>query len=145
MTKKDIEYWQNLKPPMCPNEYEVEIFKHHTKSLKPVCLLGMTKNLQNLCDFMVDLFPTKQEKLVIQQNWNDFEKPCEAIIGDGIINLEGLQLVEKLTKCSNKLVFRVFLKKFSWMKYAQHFPTEFPGSKLVIPTQENIAIVVWEN
>ena len=29
--------------------------------------------------------------------------------------------------------------------YAKYFPNEFPNAKFVIPTQENIAIVVWEN
>jgi hypothetical protein len=31
------------------------------------------------------------------------------------------------------------------MKYATHFPQEFPNAKMVIPTQEDIAMVVWEN
>lgn len=143
MIKKDTKYWQNLLPPMSPNEYEVEIYKHHIKGYKPVCLLGMTEKLQPICDFMVDLYPIEQNKLVIEQNWNDLKEPAEAVIGDGVINLEGLQLVEKLIKNYQRLVFRVFLKKFEWIKYAQHFPTEFPGSKLIIPTQENIAIVVY--
>lgn len=144
MIKKDTEHWQNLNPPLCPNEYEVALYKHHTKGLKPICLLGMTERLQPLCDFMVDLYPIKQTKPVFQKNWNVIDEQAEAIIGDGVLNLEGLNLVEKLIKSYKKLVFRVFLKKFSWMKYATHFPDHFPNADLVIPTQEDIAIVIWE-
>lgn len=141
---EDTKYWLNLQPPLCPNDYEVEIFRHHTKGLGPVCLFGMTEKLQPLCDFMVDLNPIAQTKPVIKCDWNNFTGYSEAIIGDGVINLEGIQLVEKLLKNYEKIIFRVFLEKFTWMKYATYFPKEFPGSNLVIPTQENIAIVVWE-
>lgn len=144
MIKNDVEYWQNLKPPMCPNEYEIELYKHHIKGLKPVCLLGMTEQLRPFCDFMVDFHPVPQNKPVLKQDWNELKEPAQAIIGDGVLNLEGLQLIQKLNNYK-KLIFRVFLKKFSWMKYATHFPNEFPNASLVIPTQENIAIVIWEN
>lgn len=142
---KDIEHWQNLQPPLCPNLYEIEIYKHHVKGYGPVCLLGMTKNLQDLCEYMVDINPIKQSKPVIKQNWNEFNGYAEAIIGDGVLNLEGLQLVEKLNKICKKLICRVFLKKFDWMKYATYFPTNFPNSSIVIPTQKDISIVIWEN
>jgi hypothetical protein len=141
---KDLEHWLDKDPPLSPNEYEIELYKHHSKGHGPVCLLGMTKQLQPLCDYMVDLYPIKQTKPVLKMNWNDFDQYADLIIGDGVINLEGLQLVNKLLKNCNKLICRVFLEKFSWMKYATHFPKEFPGSSLVIPTQENIAIVIWE-
>jgi hypothetical protein len=142
---KDVDHWQNQKPPLCPNPYEIELYSYHSNGLKPVCLLGMTKELQFLCDYMVDLYPIPQNKPVIEGDWNDINDKVGVMIGDGITNLEGLQLVDKLLKNCNRLVCRVFLKKFSWMKYAKHFPNEFPNAKFVIPTQEDIAIVVWEN
>jgi|LakMenE18May11ns_1017448.scaffolds.fasta_scaffold9018040_1 hypothetical protein len=142
---KDLNYWQNLSPPMCPNSYEIELYHHHVKGCGPVCLLGMTKQLQHLCEYMIDLHPIKQDRPVLRKNWNEIDTYSEAFIGDGVLNLEGLQLVDKLLKNCEKLVFRVFLKKFSWMKYEKHFPDKFPNAKFVIPTQEDIAIVVWEN
>lgn len=145
MIKEDIDYWQNLKPPMCPNAYEIELYAHHTKGFKPVCLLGMTKELQFLCDYMIDLHPIQQSKPVYQKNWKNFSENAEIIIGDGVLNLEGLSLVDILIGKCKKLIFRVFLKKFSWMKYATYFPDNFPNASFVIPTQENIAIVVYEN
>lgn len=142
---KDLNHWQNLNPPLCPNPYEVELYRHHVKGCGPVVLLGMTKELQSFCEYMIDLHPVKQDKPVLKKDWNDIDVYSEAFIGDGILNLEGLQLVDKLLKNCEKLVCRVFLKKFPWMKYAKHFPSKFPGSSLVIPTQEDICIVVWEN
>lgn len=142
---KDLSYWQNLSPPMCPNPYEVELYRHHVKGYGPVCLLGMTKELQHLCEYMIDSNPIKQNKPVLKKDWNEIDTYSEVLIGDGILNLEGLQIVDKLIKNCEKLVFRVFLKKFSWMKYAKHFPDKFPNAKMVIPTQEDIAIVVWES
>jgi hypothetical protein len=145
MIINDAEHWKNLFPPLCPNVYEIELYKHHSKGYGPICLLGMTKELQNLCDFMVDLYPTNQQKPVIKENWNNLKEYAEVVIGDGVLNLEGLQLVDKLINRYEKLIFRVFLKKFPWMKYATHFPQEFPGASLVIPTQEHIAMVIWDN
>lgn len=142
---EDTEHWQNLTPPLCPNDYEVEIYKHHAKGQGSVCLLGMTQKLQFLCDFMVDLNPIHQNKPVIKCDWNDLNEYAEVVIGDGVINLEGIQLIDKLLKKYNKIICRVFIKKFPWMKYATHFPNEFPKSKLVIPTQKDIVIVIWQN
>lgn len=141
---EDLEHWQNLLPPLCPNDYEVEMYKHHTTGCGIVGLLGMTNKLQKICNFMVDLNPIPQTKPVIKCDWNDLNECADVIIGDGVLNLEGLQLADKLLDKYQKLVCRVFLKKFSWMKYATHFPQEFPNAKLVIPTQDDIAIVVWE-
>lgn len=145
MIKEDINHWQNLKPPLCPNSYEIEIYSHHTKGHSPVCLLGMTKELQFLCDYMVDLHPIEQSKPVYKKDWKNFSENAEVIIGDGVLNLEGLDLVDLLINKCKKLIFRVFLKKFDWMKYAIFFPNHFPKSSLVIPTQKDIAIVVYEN
>jgi len=144
MIKKDTEHWLGKGPPLSPNEYEIEIYRHHVRGYSPVCLLGMTDELQPICDFMVDLYPIKQTKPVLEMNWNDYNQPVNVIIGDGVLNLEGLQLVDKLLNNCNKLICRVFLKKFSWMKYATHFPIKFPAAKFVIPTQDNIVMVVWE-
>lgn len=141
---EDAEHWKNLSPPLCPNEYEVELYKLHSRGYGPICLLGMTKNLQNICDFMVDLNPSPQSKPVIKCDWNNLTEHAEVVMGDGVINLEGLQLINKLFDNYNKIICRVFLKKFPWMKYASHFPQKFPTASLVIPTQDDIVMAIWE-
>jgi hypothetical protein len=141
---KDTNHWQNLNPPLSPNKYEVELYRHHIRGYGPICLLGMTKELIPLCDFMVDLNPIKQEKPVIHSDWSHIKQECDVIIGDGVLNLCGLDLANNLLKITNKLICRVFMNKLEGMKYATYFPNEFPGSSLVIPTQENVVMVIWE-
>jgi hypothetical protein len=141
---KDTSHWQNLKPPLSPNEYEVELYRHHIKGHGPICLLGMTKELIKLCDFMVDLNPIQQEKPVLRSDWSQINRHVDVIIGDGVLNLCGLDLLNNLLKITNKLICRVFMNKLEGMKYATYFPNEFPGSSLVIPTQENVVMVIWE-
>jgi hypothetical protein len=142
---EDTNHWQNLEPPLCPNPNEVELYESIVKDKGPVCLLGMTKQLIHICDYMVDLNPIPQPKPVIKSDWYSFECLAEAIIGDGILNLAGMEVVPKLLDKCDLLVCRVFLKKMCGMKYATHFPTSFPGASRVIPTQADIAIVVWDN
>ena len=115
----DTQHWQNLEPPLAPNTYEVELFKLHTNGLHPVCLLGMTKELIPLCDYMVDLNPIPQNKPIIQSDWKDLNKESSVIIGDGVLNLAGLELINYLLKLTNKIVCRVFLKKFNG-KYSRN-------------------------
>ncbi len=141
---KDTDHWQNLSPPLSPNEYEVELYKHHSKGFRPICLLGMTKELINLCDFMVDLNPIKQIKPVIKSDWTEINECAGVILGDGVLNLTGLSLIDNLLKNSNKIICRVFLKKLDGMKYATHFPTEFHRDSLVVPNQYNLAMVFWD-
>jgi len=141
---QDTQHWQNLKPPLSPNEYEVELFKLHIKGLNPVCLLGMTKELIPLCDFMVDINPIPQDKPVIKSDWKNLDKTSSVIICDGVLNLVDIGLIDHLLKLTDKVICRVFLKKLDGMKYAKYFPKEFFGSELIIPTQENIVMVIWD-
>ena len=78
---EDTKHWQNLKPPLCPNEYEIELYRHHIRGYKPVCLLGMTKQLIELCDFMIDLNPINQEKPVIKSDWYNINEKSEVVLG----------------------------------------------------------------
>lgn len=141
---EDTEHWQNLRPPLSPNEYEVEIYKRHISSF-PVCLLGMTKELIPLCDYMVDANPVRQEKKIIQCDWNDFKERPSVIIGDGVLNLCGIELAHKMANLADKVICRVFMKKIEGMKYAKFFPKDFVDADLVIPTQKDVVIVVWSN
>ena len=141
---EDTTHWQNLKPPLSPNEYEVELFKLHINGFNPVCLLGMTKELIPLCHFMVDLNPISQDKPVIKSDWKNLDKTSSVIICDGVLNLAGIELIDHLLKLTDKIVCRTFLKKLEGMKYAQHFPQEFLGAELIIPTQENVVMAIWD-
>ena len=140
---KDTKHWQNLEPPLAPNEDEVKIYEKYVKGRGPICLLGMTKELAHLCEYMVDMNPIKQDRPVIKSDWADFNGMADAIMGDGVLNLAGMDLVPKLMERCDILVCRVFLRKFAGMKYATHFPNSFPGSRDVVVTQPDIAIVVW--
>lgn len=140
---KDTEHWHNLSPPLSPNEHEVKIYEKYVKGRGPVCLLGMTKELAHLCEYMVDLNPSQQERPVIKSDWKNFNGMADAIIGDGVLNLSGVGLADNLMSRCDLLVCRVFLKRFEGMKYAEHFPNEFPGSREIIVTQPGVAMVVW--
>lgn len=141
----DTEHWQRLKPPLAPNEHEVRLYEEFCRGRSPICLLGMTKELIGLCDYMVDLNPIEQQKRVIKSDWTSFEERAEAVIGDGVLNLAGLGLVERILGKCERLMCRVFLKKLNGMKYATHFPTSFPGAKTVVETQPDVAIVTWHS
>lgn len=141
----DTSHWQGLKPPLSPNKDEVAVYERLCRDYGPVCLLGMTKELVHLCDYMVDLNPIPQPRPVIKSDWASFQGLAGSIMGDGVLNLVGVELASKLLRRCEILVCRVFLKKLDGMKYATHFPNEFPGCHEVIHTQPNVAIVVWRN
>lgn len=141
----DVLHWQNLKPPLCPNEQEVAVYRELIGDSTPVYLLGMTKQLVELCDVAVDLNPRDIGKPVIKSNWNDLSGfYAGAIIGDGIINLTGFDFIQKSLSLTDKLICRVFMAKQPGMKYATFFPRDFPGNHRTIVTQKDIAIVIWQ-
>jgi hypothetical protein len=140
---EDTAHWQNLKPPLSPNDYEISLFRFHTIGFNPVCLLGMTKELIPLCNFMVDLNPIPQNKPIIKSDWKELKEKSSVIICDGALNLTGLEIIDHLRTLANKIVCRVFLKKLDGMKYAKYFPQKFVGAELVIPTQQDIAMVIY--
>jgi hypothetical protein len=139
----DYDHWHNRKPPFCPNEHEIKLYKDLIGNSKPVYLLGLTSELIDFCDFAVDLHKSDLKKSICL-DWFQLDNiNAGAIIGDGVLNITDFSLVEKMSKLTKKLILRVFLKKLEWMKYANFFPKEFPGAK-IIETQPDIAIVYWE-
>lgn len=142
---QDTPHWQNLRPPLSPNKEEVHIYEEECRGKGPVCLLGMTKELVHICDYMVDLNPIPQKKPVIKADWSGFQVGfgAEVVIGDGVLNLAGPELVDKLLENHDKVVCRVFLRKLEGMKYATHFPKSFPGAKRITHTQKDVAMVMW--
>lgn len=148
MQKELIEntsHWQNLSRPLSPNENEVAVFQQLIASFSPVYMLGMTKELAFLCDVAVDLAPVNIGKPSLRCDWHALTGiRAGAIIGDGVINLAGMELVDKMLALCDRFICRVFLKKIPGMKYATHFPASLPGATMVIPTQKNIVIAVWD-
>lgn len=140
----DTQHWQSLRPPLAPNEDEVRIYEEECRGKGPVCLLGMTKELVYICDYMVDMTPIPQPKPVLAQDWKVFEGLAEAIIGDGVLNLAGPELVPILLKKCDLLVCRVFTRRLEGMKYATHFPDSFPGANRIRQTQPHVVMVSWE-
>jgi len=140
----DLEHWHNLKPPLSPNEYEISLYKKLIGDSSPVCLLGMTKELVNLCDVAIDIHPINIGKPTICDNWENISGTFGAVIGDGIPNLTGLDYVKKVLSVSEKFICRVFMKKQIGMKYATLFLTEFPDNSYLEVTQQDIAMVMWK-
>lgn len=138
----DHNHWHGRKPPLCPNEYEVNLYKELIGDLNPVYLLGLTSELIDLCDVAVDLCPSYIKKSLCL-NWYDLDNiNAGVIIGDGVLNITNFDLIDRMSKLTKKLVLRVFLEKQEWMKYANFFPEEFPGATVII-TQPKVAMVTW--
>lgn len=149
----DLERFNNLKPPFSPNVDEVEIYneyctdKNHTKTL----LLGYTKELMHLCSDAMDINPpddviSPSGLKVIKQDWFTITEYYDTIIGDGVLNLVGGDLVQYLSKYCNTLIIRFFTEKFSFMRYATHFRnnTSFLLPDIIINTQPQCKILIWK-
>lgn len=139
MLPKDIEHWQNLKPPLAPNQEEVRLYEGWAKGC--VLLLGETKELAHLCHRALDMYPSS---IADQGNWFDINAYYDTIIGDGVINLAGMELIDAVRPHCKRFVTRVFTTKHEGMKYATFFPTEFPNSTREIVTQVGCMFVVYE-
>ena len=74
-------HWQNLRPPLAPNSDEVKIYENLCDQ-GPVVMLGMTKELIHLCEYMVDLNPIPQSKPVVKSDWAGFQGLAGTVIGD---------------------------------------------------------------
>jgi len=148
MEEKDFiatkNYWFNTKPPLCPNEKEVEIYAQECKGSYPVCLFGLTRQLHHIADFMVDFNRIETDKRIIQCDWMLLEEKSKVIIGDGVINLLEFKLIDKALSLAEKFVTRIFTKKQEWMKYASFFPKDFPKASEVIPTQDGVVIAIYK-
>jgi len=142
----DLAHFSNLSPPLSPNKEEIEIYKTHIPVNSTVLLLGYTKELLDLADTAIDINPIPHEK-VKRGNWFDITDVYDVIIGDGVLNLAGGILVEKLLKYTRKiLIIRFFPEKLKEMKYATHFKETLINIKepdIVIPTNES-CILIWK-
>lgn len=149
---RDIEYWQNLESldndKLIPNDEEILIYQEHCMNGDPL-LLGETKQLIHLVHDAVDLHPSGLYDITFQCDWMKLgemfkgKQPWGTIIGDGAINLCGLELVDVLRPLCNTLAIRVFDEWVHEWHYATHFPTEFPDAETTYYTRPGCQIVVW--
>lgn len=141
----DREHWQNLSPPLAPNKFEIEVYEDMLIGYQQVTLLGMTKELIPLVSLAIDLNPIETIGVcTAKRDWNNLGAfQTDAIIGDGVINLIGIELVPKIMRHCDIFISRVFLRPFPGMKYATHFPNRFPKAQAIIRTQPGVIIAIW--
>ena len=147
---KDPNYWQNLpiESPVVPNQEEINIYQNYCMNGDPL-LLGETKQLIPLVHEAVDICPSGLYDITFQGDWMELgerfkgKQPWGTIIGDGVINLVGLGLVDVVRPLCNTLVVRVFDEHIYEWKYATYFPTEFPDATVIEYTRPGCNIVVW--
>ncbi len=144
----DINHFNTLQPPLSPNDQEVELFRRNIEDSDTVLLLGYTKQLLPLCNIAMDLNPPDETRYsdVCKGNWFDITPGvCDTIIGDGVLNLVGGQLVQYLSARCKKLIIRFFTDKLPGMKYATYFRnnTNFLLPDEIIETQPNCKILIW--
>lgn len=143
----DVNHFSTLKPPLCPNDLEIQIYTAYCKSTLPnsVLLLGYTKQLLHLSTAAMDLSPPSYMTSIIKQDWFSIDTFYNVIIGDGVLNLVGGKLVEHLSKYCDTLVIRFFTKKIDGMKFATQFQSNTPFllPDKILETQPNCKILVW--
>jgi len=143
----DVDHFNNLPPPLYPNESEVLIYTKYisTEYNHTTLLLGYTKQLIHLADIAIDLNPPNHNTNIIKQDWYTIEGYYNTIIGDGVLNLVGGDLVEYLSHHCDTLIIRFFTEKINGMKYAKQFKrnTNFLLPDIIIDTQPKCKILVW--
>jgi hypothetical protein len=134
-----------LPLPLYPNENEVKIYEKYKGNGK-VLLLGYTKQLIHLCDVAMDINPPKTLENIIKQDWFTIKEHYDTIIGDGVLNLVGGDLVQYLSNHCNTLIIRFFTEKINGMKYATQFKsnTNFLLPDIIIDTDPLCKILIWD-
>lgn len=140
---EDMLHFSNLPLPLYPNENEVSIYEKNVLNNNTL-LLGYTKQLIHLSIDAMDLNPPENTK-VIKKDWFTIDKYYDTIIGDGVLNLVGGDLVQYLSKYCRKLIIRFFTEKIKGMKYATYFRynTNLLLPDVIIDTQESCKILIW--
>lgn len=139
----DSNHFNNLPLPLYPDPKEVSIYEQYTTSSNNVLLLGYTKQLIHLSTKAIDLNPINDT--IIKQDWFSVNEHYDIIIGDGVLNLVGGELVTHLSKYCNTLIIRFFTDKIEGMKYATNFKfnTSFLLPDVIIDTNPSCKILIW--
>ncbi len=136
-------HWTNPPYPLKPCDAEVLEYK---KYLIPgtTLLLGSTPQLIDLCDVALDIKPRISHHKIVQGDWYKLDKFYDNIITDGALNLTGPSLIDIVRPNCKQFISRTFSKKFSYMKYATYFYTEFPNATKVAEINESCPIFIWK-
>lgn len=139
----DSNHFNNLPLPLYPNTKEVSIYEQYINPQNTVLLLGYTKQLIHLSTKAIDLNPINDT--IIKQDWFSVNEHYDVIIGDGVLNLVGGELVTHLSKYCNTLIIRFFTDHIDGMKYATHFKfnTSFLLPDAIIDTNPSCKILIW--
>jgi hypothetical protein len=146
MNEKYLEndnHWTAAPYPLRPCTEEVEIYKNNLLSGKTL-LLGCTTPLLDICDEAIDLVVRVQNPKIRQGDWYNISGFYDNIITDGAINLTGPSLIDAVKPHCKQLISRVFSRKFSYMKYAKLFYTEFPNATKIAEINESCPIFIWK-
>jgi hypothetical protein len=146
MNKKYFEndpHWVNIPYPLKPCDAEVLEYKKHLVE-GATLLLGSTIQLIDLCDEAIDLHPRYQNPKIKKGDWYKLDKFYDNIITDGALNLTGPSLIDAIRPHCKVFISRVFSKKFSYMKYATYFYSEFPNATKVAEINESCPIFIWK-
>ena len=93
----DINHFDTLIPPLAPNSYEVSLYNTHKRNR--TLLLGYTKQLMDIACVSMNINPPERYKnITIKQDWFTINEYYDTIIGDGVLNLTGGELVTYLSK-----------------------------------------------
>ena len=136
-------HWTNPPYPLKPSDAEVEIYKENLIAGRTL-LLGSTIQLLDICDAALDISPRYKHPKIIQGDWYAITGYYENIIADGSLNLCGTSLIDAVKPHCSVFISRVFSKKFSYMKYATHFYSEFPNATKLAEINESCPIFIWK-
>ena len=128
---------------MKPCTEEVEVYKSNLLNGKTL-LLGCTTQLIDLCDEALDIKPRYSHPKIKQGDWYNISGFYDNIITDGALNLTGPSLIDAVRPHCRQFVSRVFSRKFSYMKYATYFYSEFPNAIKVAEVNESCPIFIWK-
>jgi len=152
-----ISHFSTLQPPLSPNQEEVKMYEEFCEG--KVLLLGYTKELMHLASAAVDLNPPENTSENISENtfentsdpkikkgdWFHINERFDTIIGDGVLNLVGGDLIDHLKTLSNRICIRFFTERIDTMKYATIFSSNLkimlPTS--ITPTQDKCVMLKW--
>jgi hypothetical protein len=115
-----------------------------------VLLLGNTLALFPLCTAALDIDPFIDDPRVSVGDWRDNTKTFDAMVGDGVVNLDeslAHAIVDMAARYSRRLVVRSFTRRLPPMRIASFFPA--PGDFRIAPntvreSDEGYAFYRWD-
>ena len=152
----DRDYWAGEHPrPMSPDAADVSIYaellaRPELGEESSVLLLGNTPSLFDLCTAAMDIDPFIDDPRVTLGDWRDNTTTFDAILGDGVFNMDeqlAHDIVEMASRYSRRLVVRSFTRKLPPMRIASFFPapSDFRIAPHVVrPFDEGYAFYRWD-